>query len=337
MNYVKKLSFMLLAMIPAAAQASGDICNAWADHGIRNIYQRLTAESATDSVFWKFCDEKYESLTDSKKAEFGVTIKAVPFNFGAETSSDSQKHAKFCGDYKTSTNRMGQEAVYASQLNAKAIDAWTRCVELTQKKEMFIDFRVHANQKIVEIALRHTGPVPAGGKLSFNGVEISGFTCSRDGEEIGPATKFDIDTSVKLIKCERQGVDQDIGGVKSTFYGDAAVTVKTDAGNGSMDFVPMVDGAARGRFEQVDANIAENRQKAADDLKAAIAALQTRLGKWGSTAKSGNLRGSAAIPKGTTQCADGYYVVGVTTWAPETSHCVGCVHGIRVECRPINR
>lgn len=318
---------LLVAIVPSIASAQEDVCSKLIDHGLNNIALRTSSQSFTDRLYWRFCDEKYESMSDSKKVEFGVTIKSIPMNLGLDSAEASQKHAKFCGDYRTATDRNSQEAVYTNVMHDKAIDAWRSCIEVT-RKQMFIDFRIPPNQKYVDIAMKYTGPASP---INFNGVETTAFTCTMNGQPVGPASVVQLGSSEKQLRCERQGMVQTIGGVNSTFYGDAGITVKSDAGNGSVDFISMIDGPARSRFEQVDVKIGQ--------VQANVDSLSQRLAAWSPEDLRGNPSGGGGDYKGATVCPTGSYVTGVEWWgAPHsTKFCIGCLSSMRVLCRPLNR
>ena len=127
------------------------------DHGLNNIALRTSSEAFADRLFWRFCDEKWESMSESKKTEFGATIKAIPISLGSEGASAAQKFAKFCGDYRSSTDRSSQTAILTNQMHDKAIDAWRSCIETT-RRQMYIDFRVPSSPLYVDVSIKYTGP-----------------------------------------------------------------------------------------------------------------------------------------------------------------------------------
>lgn len=94
---IRLITILLLFSTDAAFSQTDDVCAKIIDHGLNNISLKTTVNSLADRLYWRFCDEKYESMSESKKAEFGATIESIPMNLGAEGSSASEKFAKFCG------------------------------------------------------------------------------------------------------------------------------------------------------------------------------------------------------------------------------------------------
>lgn len=318
--------FSFATWISLASAQQNDVCSRIIDHGMNNIAMRTSSVALADRVYWKFCDESYGNMSDSKKAEFGVTIKAIPFNASGEQFSASQKWARFCGTYKTSTDFTSNESLLTSKMHDRAIDAWRSCITMTQAN-MFIDYRIPASQRYADIFVKYTGPT---GSTNFNGVESTGFVCKSNGQDVNSSTKMIITTAETAIRCERQSVTQDVGGVTSEYFPDGGITVKTDAGNASSEFVAMVEGPGKTRFAQVDTQIA--------GVRADVGRLSDQLLKWGS---EGETRGNAVgggDPAGTTQCPTGQYMVGFQYWGSgrNTRYCIGCANGFQVICRPLN-
>lgn len=309
-----------------AYSQDGDVCEKIIQHGLNNISLKTNVEASTDRLYWRFCDEKYESMSEAKKLEFGVTIKAIPFSLGAEGSSDAEKFSKFCGDYRSSTDRFSSQSIYTNQMHDKAVDAWRSCIETT-RRQMFIDFRIPTNQLYADVSLKYTGP---SGKTMFNGVETSGLNCTFNGSPIDASSTFEITPAEKQIRCERNGSPQEIGGVKANYFPDGGITVKTDAGNSSIEFVSMIEGPARTRFELVDKNIA--------DVASQIGTLRTSLRKWPDGGNVGGNGIGSGDDRGASMCPEGHYAVGVNIWGARgpVKYCIGCVDGIQIICRPLN-
>ena len=308
------------------AQQTGDVCGRIVDHGLNNVVLRTSALSLADRTYWDYCDEKYENMSDSKKAEFGITIKGVPFSGKAAGASAREQHSKFCGTYKASTDMHSQEALMTSRMHDRAIDAWRSCVTALNSG-MSIDFRIPANQRYADIFLRYTGPT---GQTNFNGIESTGFSCSINGDTVGPGSKLAITPAETAIRCERQFITQDVGGVTSEYFPDGGITVKSDAGNSSTEFVAMVEGPAKNRFSQVDTRIA--------GVRASLNELSGNLLNWdASDPTRGNKIGWGNASESTV-CPAGQYAVGFQTWiAPgNIKYCIGCGSGFQVICRPLN-
>ncbi|GEM_PF-5930696 len=316
-----------LAAAGAAAQpAASQVCGRIIDHGLNNISMRTSGHALADRTYWNFCDESYERMSDAKRAEFGATIKGIPLSASGDSQSTSERHRKFCGDYKTSSDVSSQEALMTSRMHDRAIDAWRSCVT-AQTSGMLIDFRIPANQRYADIFLKYTGPT---GQTNFNGIESTGFTCKVNDSPIGPGSKLPLSPAETAIRCERQFITQDIGGVTSEYYPDGGITVKTDAGNSSTEFVAMIDGPAKNRFSQVDTQMAGIRND--------LGTLSTSLLSWNtSDPQRGNMIGGGD-ESGTTTCPTGQYAVGFQYWgAPRhIRHCVGCASGFQIICRPLN-
>jgi hypothetical protein len=317
---------MATAIATAQNASSGDVCGRLIDHGLYNISSKYSSYALADRVYWRFCDERYENMSESKKAEFGVTIKGLPFTAAGNATSNSETWSRFCGTYKTSTDINSSQSAFTARMHDRAIDAWRSCTTAAASG-MTIDYRIPANQKYADVFLRYTGP---SGTTKFNGIESLGFVCSLNGTQIGPGSAFDITPAETALRCERQSITQNVGGVTSDYYPDGGITVKTAAGNASAEFVAMVDGPAKNRFEQVDTSIAGVR----NDMNIQAA----RLLSWpsgdavrGNKLGWGNHGGAAACPAGS-------YMVGFDYWVapPSIRFCVGCGSGIQPICRPIN-
>lgn len=319
---------ILIATTSIAQPTAEDVCSRIIDHGLNNIALSTNAEAFADRLYWRFCDEKYENMMDHKRTEFGVTIKSIPLNLGGEASSSSQKHAKFCGDHKITTDRRSDTAIYTAKLHDRAIDAWSNCVALTQRS-LFIDFRVPQSQKYMDVTLKYTGPSPT----SFTGVEAEGFTCKRSGQEIDASATFQLGPAEDHLRCERDYAELEVAGVTSNYYAASGVTIKTQAGNSAIEFVPMLEGPARSRFEQIDASIA--------GLHRSVGNLSLSLASWGQGESQANRIGAqqGGSNWGVTKCPAGQYMVGVEGWgAPRpTGYCVNCGWAMRAICRPINQ
>ena len=208
-------SAMLLAPNLAISQPS-DVCAKIIDHGLNNIAIATSAEAYTDRLYWRFCDQKYERLSDERKSEFALSLKSIPFNFGSNSSdsSSSEKHSKFCGDYRTQTDQRSAQAIYTNKMHDRAIDAWRACIAMTQR-QLFIDFDTPTNEQLTNVTIKYTGP--SGGGIMFNGVEPHEMTCTFDGKPADASTKFEISTSVKTLNCQRKSYKQEVGGVSANY------------------------------------------------------------------------------------------------------------------------
>ncbi|WP_282297714.1 hypothetical protein [Stenotrophomonas sp. PS02289] len=287
---------------------------------------RTSAHALADRTYWDFCDESYESMSDAKKAEFGITIKGIPFSGKGEGSSSRETHAKFCGTYKASTDVSSQESLLTSRMHDRAIDAWRSCVT-AQSTGMSIDFRIPSNQRYADIFLRYTG---ASGHTNFNGIESTGFSCTINGSPVGPGSKLVVTPAETAIRCERQFITQDVGGVTSEYFPDGGITVKTDAGNSSAEFVSMVEGPARNRFSQVDTQIA--------GVRADVLILSTNLLEWNNTEPVRGNKIGWGDPAETAMCPPGHYAIGFQSWKspPPIKYCIGCASGFQLICRRLN-
>lgn len=272
----------------------------------------------------------YSSLSEEKKTEFGLSLKSLSMNLGSgKSGSSEQQHSKFCGDYRTLTTRTSRENWFSSKMHDKAIDAWRTCIQTTQR-QLFVDFETPTNERYTDISMKYTGPA---GPVRFNGVELYQMTCTSDGKPVDAGTKFALSPASKALHCERKSLQQTIGGVQSNYYPPAGLTIKTDAGNSSYEFVEMIDGPAREKFRQVETQISKVAERADNSLETFSNFLSS---KW-SLQKETILARTEASPNVLQErkCDEGQYVVGLRVQGGLAAHCNGCVAHTELICRPL--
>jgi hypothetical protein len=300
------------------------------EHGLSNIVVQTSSEDYADRLYWRFCDNQFDKLTDSRKSEFTAVIDNINLGAGSAAASVAERHNKFCGDYRTRTDRLSKNALFTSTLYDKVIDAWRSCIDATNR-QLFIVPTIPTDQKYVNISLRFTG---TGNKTDFQGVEATGMKCTSDGSQAGPDTRFDVTPTTRSIYCERTGTNTEIGGVASTYYPAAGVTVKTGAGSQSIEFVEMVDGPAKGRLEQLETKISGVEKRAEADLKN----VQDNLKKYPpDPPQTKDVMSAENQRSSIVECPAGQYVSGIGVVDQDTGrYCTSCINGVTIQCRPLN-
>jgi hypothetical protein len=309
-------------------------CMQFAEHGLRNITVSVSSRALLNRVHDKFCNEEYDALSIDTQAEFGMVVEMIPFDFSGGAGGSKEKHVQFCRDYKQLTVETEDDLQITNLLYARAIDAWSHCIELA-RKDVFLSASIPESGRFVDVTMKYTGPA---GSVAFNGVETSEMNCTMNGVSVGAATSGEITSEESQLRCERSFNEQDVGGIKAAYFPPAAVTVKTAAGILPVEFAEMVDAPAKKLLDAIKADIA--------GLDTALVRIRNAMNAWGEEQSTDILYDQVAFPLGKIHldvmrdvgpvyCPAGSYVAGVSLQTTTHGECNGCLGGVQLVCRKL--
>jgi hypothetical protein len=235
----------------ALAQVDGTICTALLDHGIANVVAYSSETDFLDVVRDQYCSTSYDSMSSSKQASFGATIKQVPVSLTGSKATAREQHTEFCRNYQ-SVKVSGTESRYRSaSIYDKAIDAWRDCVTLAARGTIIrpsitpekrqVDFQVYSSL----------------GQSVFSGVDVLNMECRMDGVVIGEQTNIPLTSDSKSIRCTRNSQPIQFASGTVTYFPEANVKIKTTTGDYRVDLYQMIDGPIKDRIEKIESQIAE--------------------------------------------------------------------------------
>lgn len=333
---VKMTAFTSSLSFFAGGSLAQDICAPALSSALKDTMTKHGVYYLADRLKWDYEGVSYSSLSDRQKQEFGLVYDQLDLDFTSDEASTEEKFNSFTQNYNARTDRYSSESIAVSNIKDKLVEEWGKCVQYTHSN-LFIAFDPAGTRKHVTVQVRYTGGVPT----EFQGVETYNMSCSHNGTPVLPDTRLPLHTQMITLNCARDRAVYQMGGLTSEYYPDASVTVKTIEGASRYEFVSMIDGPAKTKFEAVDHSIAD----VSVDARQRIGLVQTQLdlmkaalGSWTSEATQGPTLGAGVSNYGgTSLCPSGAYMVGMSYVGAQGSHCNGCVATFTPICRAINR
>lgn len=334
-NITRISAFITAAMFGHSASAQ-DVCAPALNAALKDTMTKHSAFYMADALKWQYDGVSYSSLSERQKTEFGLMYDSLDLDFTSDGASAEEKYNAFIQRYEAQTERHSSEYITVSNIRDKLVEEWGKCRQYVDAK-LFIAFDPAASRRHLTVQLRYM----TGTATEFQGVETYNMSCMHNGIPVLPDTKMPLHTQMITLNCVREYDDYQIGGVTTEFFPEASVTVKTIEGSSRYEFVSMIDGPAKTKFEAIDHSIADvsvDARQRVNGVQTNLDLLSTALGSWSSTATQGARVGANRTNyEGTSQCPQGQYVVGVGYGGAQGSHCNGCVATYYVICRPLNR
>lgn len=334
--FVKMAAFAAsVSLLPGGVLAQ-DVCAPALSAALKDTMTKHGVYYLADRLKWDYEGVSYSSLSDRQKQEFGLVYDQLDLDFTSDQASTEEKFNAFTQKYQTRTDRYSSESISVSNIKDKQIEEWGKCIQYTQS-DLFIAFDPAGTRKHVTVQIRYTGAVP----IEFQGVETYNMSCSHNGAPVLPETRMQLHTQMITLNCSRNMAIYEMGGLTSEYYPDASVTVKTIEGSSRYEFVSMIDGPAKTKFEAVDRSIVD----VSVDARERIGVVQTQLdrmkaalGSWPSEVSKGPTMGANVSGHGgTSLCPNGTYMVGMSYVGARGAHCDGCVATFTPICRALNR
>lgn len=242
-------AFSLLAYSATAMAQESKACNALLDHGIYNISTTTSASSAIRLVHDDYCRVSYDSMTSRKQAAFEVVIKKLPLGGSVSADSTKDSHQKFCRDYESFASDRTLDDARVLQIYDQALEAWRDCLQLALGGTV-IRPSITPNQREIDFTLSVTS-----GEALFTGIDVTNMSCVMEGRELTADEQIPLTANAQSLRCTRTSKSMKLGNSLVDYFPDANIKVKTNTGDYRVDLYEMLDGAARDRFERLEAEV----------------------------------------------------------------------------------